>query len=220
MAAFSLACMPAVTLVSFTRVAGGLTPTAAEERLRGTVSADKNELLFSEFGVNYNTIDPMFRKGTTLAWLRPSMEDQPGSVEATRAAAGPPKKAAARDAGSTLARAAAKPTATTATTTTAQTTASASDERAKANTNVATVTATAAIASAASIGAGAAEADATAGAGAGAGAGARAQATATRRNRSKPKRKKPKRKLVQLAVDIIRNDFWKAHPDLLEGQRV
>jgi len=38
----------------------------AEERLRGTLASDKNELLFSEFGLNYNNEPPMFRKGTVL----------------------------------------------------------------------------------------------------------------------------------------------------------
>ena len=33
---------------------GGMTPKGAQERLKGTVSGDKNEILFSEFGVNYN----------------------------------------------------------------------------------------------------------------------------------------------------------------------
>lgn len=45
---------------------GGLTNQEAEERLRGTLSADKNEILFSEFGINYNSVDPMLRKGTIL----------------------------------------------------------------------------------------------------------------------------------------------------------
>lgn len=44
----------------------GLTNQEAEERLRGSVSADKNEILFSEFGINYNNLSPMFRKGTIL----------------------------------------------------------------------------------------------------------------------------------------------------------
>jgi Uncharacterized conserved protein len=34
--------------------------------LRGTLASDKNELLFSEFGLNYNNEPPMFRKGTVL----------------------------------------------------------------------------------------------------------------------------------------------------------
>jgi len=38
----------------------------AQERLRGTLSAHKNEILFSEFGINYNNEPEMFRKGTTF----------------------------------------------------------------------------------------------------------------------------------------------------------
>lgn len=56
----------------------GLSNQQAEERLRGTMSADKNELLFQQFGINYNTLPAMYRKGTIL--LRksvvPSSEDQ------------------------------------------------------------------------------------------------------------------------------------------------
>lgn len=44
----------------------GLKNTEAEERLRGTVSSDKNEILFSEFGINYNKLPSMYRKGTIL----------------------------------------------------------------------------------------------------------------------------------------------------------
>ncbi|XP_047117604.1 probable tRNA(His) guanylyltransferase isoform X1 [Schistocerca piceifrons] len=44
----------------------GMTNTEAEERLRGTLTADKNEILYSEFGINYNNEPPMFRKGTVL----------------------------------------------------------------------------------------------------------------------------------------------------------
>lgn len=45
---------------------GGLTNQQAEERLRGTLAADKNEILFQEFNINYNQVDPMLRKGTIL----------------------------------------------------------------------------------------------------------------------------------------------------------
>jgi tRNA(His) guanylyltransferase len=38
----------------------------AEERLRGTLSGEKNEILFSEFDINYNNLPPMYRKGTIL----------------------------------------------------------------------------------------------------------------------------------------------------------
>ncbi|XP_036139667.1 probable tRNA(His) guanylyltransferase [Monomorium pharaonis] len=45
---------------------GNLTPNQAEEKLKGTMASHKNELLFQEFGINYNNEPPMFRKGTTL----------------------------------------------------------------------------------------------------------------------------------------------------------
>ena len=32
------------------------------------MSADKNELLFSEFSINYNFLPEIFRKGTVLLW--------------------------------------------------------------------------------------------------------------------------------------------------------
>ncbi|XP_002035869.2 probable tRNA(His) guanylyltransferase [Drosophila sechellia] len=44
----------------------GLTNQEAEAKLRGTFSADKNELLFQEFGINYNNLPAMYRKGTIL----------------------------------------------------------------------------------------------------------------------------------------------------------
>ena len=45
---------------------GGMTPTAAEEELKGTVAADKNEILFSRFGINYNAELEIFRKGSVV----------------------------------------------------------------------------------------------------------------------------------------------------------
>lgn len=47
---------------------GDLTTVDAEKRLSKTLSADKNEILFSEFGINYNDCPEMFRKGSTLIW--------------------------------------------------------------------------------------------------------------------------------------------------------
>lgn len=35
-------------------------------RTQGTLSGDKNELLFSEFGTNYNALPEMYRKGSVL----------------------------------------------------------------------------------------------------------------------------------------------------------
>lgn len=34
------------------------------------MSAQKNEMLFSEFGINYEREEAMFRKGTTLVWTQ------------------------------------------------------------------------------------------------------------------------------------------------------
>lgn len=44
-----------------------LTPQEAEKRLCGSVSADKNEILFAEYNVNYNDELEQFRKGTFIA---------------------------------------------------------------------------------------------------------------------------------------------------------
>ncbi|XP_043836622.1 probable tRNA(His) guanylyltransferase isoform X2 [Dromiciops gliroides] len=47
-----------------------LTPAQAQERLQGTLAADKNEILFSEYNINYNNEPPMYRKGTILIWKK------------------------------------------------------------------------------------------------------------------------------------------------------
>ena len=47
---------------------GGLTNKEAEQRLKDTLSAHKNEILFSEFGINYNNEPELFRKGTVMFW--------------------------------------------------------------------------------------------------------------------------------------------------------
>lgn len=43
----------------------------AQVALKGTSSGDKNELLFSRFGINYNEVPQRYRKGTTLYRARP-----------------------------------------------------------------------------------------------------------------------------------------------------
>lgn len=43
---------------------GGLSVQEAEKRLKGTLAKDKNEILFSQFGINYNNEPLMFRKGS------------------------------------------------------------------------------------------------------------------------------------------------------------
>lgn len=45
---------------------GGMDGTAAEQMLKGTFSADKNEILFSKFGINYNNELEMFKKGSVI----------------------------------------------------------------------------------------------------------------------------------------------------------
>lgn len=47
---------------------GGMTEQEATRRLEGTVSAEKHEILHSQFGINYDRLEAMFRKGTTLVW--------------------------------------------------------------------------------------------------------------------------------------------------------
>lgn len=45
---------------------GELGQREAEEFLKGTVSSDKNEILFSRFDINYNNEPEMFRKGSSV----------------------------------------------------------------------------------------------------------------------------------------------------------
>ncbi|KAJ1643399.1 tRNA-histidine guanylyltransferase 1-like [Coemansia asiatica] len=45
---------------------GGMTQKEAEKRLSGTLSKDKNELLFSEFEINYNNEPAIFKKGSVI----------------------------------------------------------------------------------------------------------------------------------------------------------
>ncbi|ODV92327.1 hypothetical protein CANCADRAFT_85001 [Tortispora caseinolytica NRRL Y-17796] len=49
----------------------GLSEKDANKALEGTFSSDKNELLFSEFGINYNNEPEIFRKGTVLVKTQP-----------------------------------------------------------------------------------------------------------------------------------------------------
>lgn len=45
---------------------GGRSQTVAEEELKGTLSKDKNEILWSLFGINYNNEEKVFKKGTVV----------------------------------------------------------------------------------------------------------------------------------------------------------
>ncbi|KAL4934357.1 tRNA guanylyltransferase [Aspergillus undulatus] len=45
---------------------GGMSNTEAEEELKGTVSSDKNEILFKRFGINYNNEEEIYKKGSVV----------------------------------------------------------------------------------------------------------------------------------------------------------
>ncbi|KAK3341344.1 Thg1 C terminal domain-containing protein [Lasiosphaeria hispida] len=45
---------------------GGMDATEAEKTLNGTFSADKNEILFSRFSINYNNEPEIFKKGSVV----------------------------------------------------------------------------------------------------------------------------------------------------------
>ncbi|KAK3070998.1 tRNA-His guanylyltransferase [Teratosphaeriaceae sp. CCFEE 6253] len=49
---------------------GSMSTTDAEQALKGTVSKDKNEIMFSRFGINYNNEPKIYRKGTVIYRLR------------------------------------------------------------------------------------------------------------------------------------------------------
>ncbi|KAK5085898.1 tRNA-His guanylyltransferase [Lithohypha guttulata] len=45
---------------------GGMSNTEAEEFLKGTLSSDKNEILWSRYGINYNNEKEIFKKGSVV----------------------------------------------------------------------------------------------------------------------------------------------------------
>jgi len=61
---------------------GGVPATQAEEELKGTVAANKNEILFTRYGINYNAEPEIFKKGSIVYRNldvpdTPSVEDNP-----------------------------------------------------------------------------------------------------------------------------------------------
>lgn len=57
----------------------GMSTAEAEEALKGTLSSDKNEILFTRCGINYNNEAEVFKKGTVLVreyaeWKEPEAE--------------------------------------------------------------------------------------------------------------------------------------------------
>ncbi|KAH8698817.1 putative tRNAHis guanylyltransferase [Talaromyces proteolyticus] len=59
---------------------GGLTNIEAEKELSGTVSSDKNEILFRRFGINYNNEAEIFKKGS-VAYRQYQLEDPSSTAE-------------------------------------------------------------------------------------------------------------------------------------------
>lgn len=45
---------------------GGMSGAEAEKELRGSLSKDKNEILWARFGINYNFEDEMYKKGSVV----------------------------------------------------------------------------------------------------------------------------------------------------------
>ena len=43
-----------------------MTQTDAHKRLKGSFSKDKHEILYKDYGLNYNTVDEVYKKGTIL----------------------------------------------------------------------------------------------------------------------------------------------------------
>lgn len=62
---------------------GNRSELAATKELEGTVSAEKHEILHSIFGINYDQLEPIFRKGSTVVWTADSAEPAAANAEAT-----------------------------------------------------------------------------------------------------------------------------------------
>ncbi|KAH8432244.1 tRNA guanylyltransferase [Aspergillus melleus] len=68
---------------------GGMSNTDAEQELKGTVSADKNEILFKRFGINYNNEEDIYKKGSVVyrqyqledVKAKTSAEEEPAPVQ-------------------------------------------------------------------------------------------------------------------------------------------
>ncbi|KAG8715040.1 tRNA-His guanylyltransferase [Ceratobasidium sp. 423] len=57
---------------------GGMTAREAETRLKGTLSKDKHEILFSSYNINYNSLPERFKKGSVL--VREMIHSEPDQV--------------------------------------------------------------------------------------------------------------------------------------------
>ena len=59
-----LSWLPRHAAATVSRYQIGKDGKTAHERLKGTQSKDKNEILFSEFGINYNAEPEIYKRGT------------------------------------------------------------------------------------------------------------------------------------------------------------
>ncbi|CUS11726.1 unnamed protein product [Tuber aestivum] len=73
-------------------IKGGVAGKEAEVELRGTLAADKNELLFSRFGINYNNEPVMYRKGSVVYRDYRTPEDEDAEGAEPSASVKPPKQ--------------------------------------------------------------------------------------------------------------------------------
>ncbi|KAL4871235.1 hypothetical protein BDV12DRAFT_32658 [Aspergillus spectabilis] len=60
---------------------GGMSNTNAEQELKGSVSSDKNEILFKRFGINYNNEEDIYKKGSIVFRQYQLEEAKSSSVE-------------------------------------------------------------------------------------------------------------------------------------------
>ncbi|KAF8193362.1 tRNAHis guanylyltransferase-domain-containing protein [Pholiota molesta] len=70
---------------------GGQTTAEAHATLKGTFSKEKHEILFARFGINYNQLDPRFRKGSVL--FREEIAADAAEEVPSSSAAAPPEEA-------------------------------------------------------------------------------------------------------------------------------
>ena len=52
----------------------------AHKKLKGTLSNDKNEILFSQFNINYNNQPEVYKKGTLVIRVKKIISQRPPKV--------------------------------------------------------------------------------------------------------------------------------------------
>ncbi|GAB2300523.1 tRNA-His guanylyltransferase [Dionaea muscipula] len=60
-------------------VKSGISKTEAQLALKGTLAQEKSELLAQQFGVEYNTLPPIFRHGSSVFWEEVVLENENGA---------------------------------------------------------------------------------------------------------------------------------------------